>query len=111
MRAARLETQRALQEAGSRIGTLNSLSNALAARSDMMATTRDLYREQYLSLGTRTLLDLLNAEQELHEARFQMATTTHDIRRLNLDCLYSSGLMRQRFAVDPSRLRAADRGG
>lgn len=111
MRAARLETQRALQEAGSRIGTLNSLSNALAARSDMMATTRDLYREQYLSLGTRTLLDLLNAEQELHEARFQMATTTHDIRRLNLDCLYSSGLMRQRFAVDPSRLRAAARGG
>lgn len=112
IRAARLETQRALQEAGSRIGTLNSLSKALAARADMMSTTRDLYREQYLSLGTRTLLDLLNAEQELHEARFQMATTTHDIRRLNLDCLYSSGLMRQRFAVDPSRLRsAAARGG
>ncbi len=92
-------------ESRSQIGTLSRLMSSLELRADMMVKTRDLYREQYVELGTRTLLDLLNAEQELHEARFQSANTVHDIRRLNLNCLYSSGKMRQSFGLQASALR------
>lgn len=103
--AARLDTQRSLLESRSQIGALNRLTSSLAARAEMMVKTRDLYREQYLSLGTRTLLDLLNAEQELHDSRFQIANTVHDVRRLDVSCLYSSGKMRQSFRLNPALLR------
>lgn len=32
--------------------------------------TRELYQQQYLDLGSRPLLDVLNAEQEVYQARF-----------------------------------------
>lgn len=104
--AARYDVQRNLMEARSQIGALNRLMRSLELRAEMMVKTRDLYREQYVELGTRTLLDLLNAEQELHEARFQTANTVHDIRRLDISCLYSSGKTRQSFGVNPAMLRA-----
>ncbi|ERM02995.1 hypothetical protein Q644_13800 [Brucella intermedia 229E] len=79
---------------------------SLESRANMMVKTRDLYREQYLELGgTRTLLDLLNAEQELHESRFQIANTVHDLRRLNISCLYNSGKIRREFGINPAMVR------
>lgn len=105
IRTARLDTQRAMMESRSQIGALSRLMGALETRAGMMSKTRDLYREQYVELGTRTLLDLLNAEQELHEARFQSANTIHDLRRLNISCLYNSGKMREGFKIEVSRLR------
>ncbi|MFC0245617.1 TolC family outer membrane protein [Falsochrobactrum ovis] len=100
IRTARYDVERNLMESRSQVGTLGRLADALQSRASMMIKTRDLYREQYVQLGTRTLLDLLNAEQELHEARFQIANTTHDIRRLNINCLYNSGKIRQQFGVN-----------
>jgi len=102
---ARLDIQRNLLESRSQIGTLSRLLSSLQSRAEMMVKTRDLYREQYLSLGTRTLLDLLNAEQELHDSRFQMANTVHDLRRLRISCLYSSGKARESFDINPAMLR------
>lgn len=104
---ARYDIQRNLMESRSQIGTLNRLMHSLELRADMMVKTRDLYREQYVELGTRTLLDLLNSEQELHEARFQTANTVHDIRRLDISCLYNSGKTRQSFGLNPATLRAS----
>ena len=69
--------------------------------------TRDLYREQYLQLGTRSLLDLLNAEQEYHSARFEQVDSSHDLQRLAVECWYQSGRLADEFALD-TRLR--DRG-
>lgn len=105
VRTARFDIGRSLMEARSQIDTLNRLTASLESRADMMVKTRDLYRKQYLELGTRTLLDLLNAEQELHQSRFQMANTRHDLRRLHISCLYNSGEMRESFHIDPSMLR------
>ncbi len=107
--SARIDTERNLMESRSQIGTLNRLMGSLQSRADMMVKTRDLYREQYVELGTRTLLDLLNAEQELHQARFQSANTVHDIRRLDINCLYSSGKMRQSFGLQTAALQTAGR--
>ena len=41
----------------------------LSSRMKTIMETRSLYREQYLSLGNRNVLDLLNAEQEISRAR------------------------------------------
>lgn len=104
IRRARYDAQRNLMESQSQIGTLSRLLSTLSTRTTMMITTRDLYRDQYIELGTRTLLDLLNAEQELHQAKFQAANVAHDINRLNLLCTYNSGKMRQQFQIDISQL-------
>lgn len=105
IRTARLGVQTDLAGARSQIDALNRLIGSLRSRADLMVETRDLYRQQYIELGTRTLLDLLNAEQELHEAQFQIADSVHDLRNLNISCLYSSGLMRQSFGIEPFALR------
>jgi len=102
---AQYDVDRNLMEARSQIGTLGRLMGSLESRADMMVKTRDLYREQYVELGTRTLLDLLNAEQELHESRFQIANTIHDLRRLNISCLYNTGKVRKEFGVNPKMVR------
>ena len=79
----------------------------LAARVQSTQRTRDLYREQYLQLGTRSLLDLLNAEQEFHGARFEQAESVHEVQRLAVECLYQSGRLREAFGlVDAGELVA-----
>ncbi len=103
--AARFETGRSLNEARGQVASLKQLLSSLASRNDMMIETRNLYREQYVQLGTRTLLDLLNAEQELHAARFDAVRTEHDLRRLDADCLFSSGMARKAFRLNGSVVR------
>jgi adhesin transport system outer membrane protein len=49
----------------------------LGERKASIAATRDLYREQY-KLGTRSILDLLNSEQEFHTAALDEETAKHD---------------------------------
>lgn len=71
--------------------------------------TRDLYREQYLQLGTRSLLDLLNAEQEYHGARFEQVDNAHDLLRLAVECWYQSGRLADEFSLD-TRLRDVSQG-
>jgi len=70
-----------------------------AAREESMELTRGMYREQYLQLGTRSLLDLLNAEQEYYGARSDQIDTTYEMMRLGIDCLFHTGRLRQIFAV------------
>ncbi|MDR2991723.1 MAG: TolC family outer membrane protein [Burkholderiaceae bacterium] len=49
----------------------------LGERKASIKETRDLYREQY-KLGTRSILDLLNAEQEYYQAALDEETAKHD---------------------------------
>ena len=104
-RQARLETGQRLAEAQQQIVSLSALLDTLAARQGDMVETGKLYRLQYLDMGTRTLVDLLNAEQELQQARFDSVNTMHDLRRLQLDCLYYSGRSRDAFALTGTRFR------
>jgi len=72
----------------------------LAARVRSILDTRNLYQEQYLQLGSRSVLDLLNAEQEYHAARFEEIESEHEMRRLSIHCLYHSNRLRQTLALD-----------
>ncbi len=64
-----------------------------------------LYGRQYLELGTRPLLDLLNAEQEIHQSRFDLVNTQADLQRLQIDCFYNSGAIRRVFGIDHSAIQ------
>jgi adhesin transport system outer membrane protein len=102
---ARLQLKRALAEANSQVGDLGRMLRSLGHRAEMMQETRELYRRQYFELGTRTLLDLLNAEQEFYAVQFENVRASHDLRRLWVDCLYNSGQIRKAFSLTGKSIR------
>ena len=103
--AARNEVGQSLAATQTQIAGLSQLLGTLAERQDNMVETGKLYRLQYLDMGTRTLVDLLNAEQELQQARFDAANTQHDLRRLAVECLYVSGQARDDFGLTGTSIR------
>lgn len=104
-RRARIETGQRLAEAQQQIDSLSRLVATLTSRETNMRETGRLYRIQYLEMGTRTLVDLLNAEQELQQVRFEAVNTAHDLRRLEVDCLFLSGRMRDAFHLTGTTVR------
>ncbi|MEG3173080.1 TolC family protein [Sphingomonas sp. ZB1N12] len=104
-RRARLDTSQGMAEAQQQIDSLTRVIDTLVSRQGNMRETNRLYRIQYLEMGTRTLVDLLNAEQELQQVRFEAINTTQDVRRLQVDCLFLSGRMRDAFGFSGTTLR------
>lgn len=102
---ARLDATRGLAEARVQTSGLTRRLAALRQRQTSISEARSLYGRQYLELGTRPLLDLLNAEQEIHQSHFDLATTEADLRRLQIDCLYNSGGLRRAFALEDRTLQ------
>ncbi|MCY1540501.1 type I secretion outer membrane protein, TolC family [compost metagenome] len=58
-----------------------------------------MYREQYLSLGTRSLLDLLNAEQEIFQAETDEVNAVHDLWLAQVEFISVTGQMRNIFQL------------
>jgi adhesin transport system outer membrane protein len=106
--AARLAVRQGLLEARDQISSLTQRLSTLDFRERSISETRDLYRQQYLELGTRPLLDLLNAEQEIHQARMDRENTASDLRRLKIDCLYNTGALRTAFQIDNSTIQGME---
>jgi outer membrane protein, adhesin transport system len=102
---ARNDAAQRLAEARGQVPSLERLLATLDARRGNMRQTGDLYRLQYLQMGTRTLVDLLNAEQEFHQVRFDAANVEHDLRRIQIDCLYQSGRLRDAFGLTGTAVR------
>lgn len=96
---AMLESSRSLAEAANQLAGLEQQLKLLGGREQTMKATRDLYEVQYRDLGTRTLLDLLDAADEFHGARFQNVNVEHDIADLKVECTFFSGNQRQAFAI------------
>jgi len=97
---ARLEALQGFTDAKSQVDGWASRAPVLQTRVHSIDATRALYREQYLQLGTRSLLDLLNAEQEYHSARIDQAQGLHQQYRLAVQCLYFSDRLRGAFGLD-----------
>ncbi|HCR1551591.1 TPA: TolC family outer membrane protein [Pseudomonas aeruginosa] len=96
---ARLNARQELQQARSQVLKLHSSLGAQSLRERAINETRVLYRQQYLELGTRPLLDLLNAEQEAYLSRIEQQTTLNNLRRLQINCLYSAGHLSRSFGA------------
>ena len=98
--SARLTVARDLRIAQSQSIGLQRNISILDARLSAISETRNLYRKQYSSLGTRTLVELLNSEEELNQARTEKNNTRFDLYSLHVDCLYTVGEMRSAFNLD-----------
>ena len=106
--AARLQARQGLFEAQAQTASLDRRLGSLQYRQTSIVEARELYGQQYLELGTRPLLDLLNAEQEIHQSRFDLANTEADLRRLQVDCLYSTGALRSAYRIDRSTIQGVE---
>lgn len=110
--AATLDAQTSWNQSSAQVLSLNALLKSLESRQPMMRETRDLYQRQFLDLGTRTLLDVLNADQELHAARFDAINTRFDLYKLNIECAYAAGRLRDLFGLTSGAAsRVEDAGG
>ena len=101
---ARLKTLQKIDEADAQIRMLAGRDQILQAQERSAEQTRELYREQYVSLGTRSLVDLLNAAQELHMARYDRANLRYDQAMLKLECMNASGALREHFDINVESL-------
>ena len=106
--AARLQARRGLAEAMAQTSGLGRRLSSLEARQVSIQEARMLYGRQYLDLGTRPLLDLLNAEQEIYQSRFELAGTRSDLLRLDVDCLYNTGALRTAFGLEGRNLQGVE---
>ncbi|MGL4673319.1 MAG: TolC family protein, partial [Wohlfahrtiimonas sp.] len=57
------------------------------------------YKQQYLELGTRTLVDLLNSEQEYHRAQVDVVNNRFDIIQTQLECSYRQGKLAESLNI------------
>jgi len=105
---ALLELSRLYRETRDRTRSLASTLVLQDERHASIVKTQELYRHQYLSLGTRTLLDILNTEQEIFQTRVDKQNTLFDLRRLQIDCLYSVGGLREMFRIGDALSRRAE---
>ncbi|MBT0731482.1 TolC family outer membrane protein [Rosenbergiella nectarea subsp. apis] len=108
IKAAQLE---AYQKLATSQDEANNLGQTLVIQQRQQALgekTLGLYQDQYLQLGTRPLLDLLNVDQEIFQAKFSQAQTLAQLNSLQLDCLFSTGMMRSVFRLDNRRIQGVD---
>lgn len=102
---ARLQAERtsALDDLHSyreQVGGLERRIAVLAERVASITQTRDLYWEQYLALGTRNALDLLNAEQEIGQSREELENARHDLWLAQMRHLLAAGRARQVLGLE-----------
>ena len=94
----RAEARRKIVENTSQIAALHESLQAKRQREAESIRTRDLYRLQYLELGSRSFSDLLSAESEIHQTRIDILSAELTIATMSFDCLYYSGHLLKFFA-------------
>lgn len=108
VRSAQLEVRQQLSAAQSASVSLEQALQIQARQQILTQKTRELYQQQYLDLGSRPFLDVLNAEQEVYQARFTQQETESQLRTLQLDCLYNTGRTRQQFALNNQSIQGVE---
>lgn len=104
----RLEVRQKLQESRSQILSLMSTLQIQSRQEALSQRTRELYQQQYLDLGSRPLLDVLNAEQEVYQARFTQLQTAGQLHQLQINCLYNTGRLRHAFDLDNRTIQSVE---
>lgn len=104
-RSVLLDVERSLRESKAQSAVLSRRMKYLDERYEDIVKTQELYRQQYLSLGTRTLLDILNTEAEIYQSLFDIKNNHYELQRLQIDCLHSVAEIRDAFAIDPGLMQ------
>ena len=100
--------------AGDQARSLREQAVGARARTEMLVKrklgilrVRDLYREQY-TLGTRSILDLLNAEQEIYQAATEEETVRHDLWQSVVSYIGVAGLGRSFYGLDNTTIQGLE---
>lgn len=95
----KLQVQRQLSELFNQYQSIRLRETLLSERVQNISGTKGLYKKQYLDLGSRTLVDLLNSEQEYHQARVDVLNSEFDKKALQIECAYTKGLLANSFGL------------
>lgn len=104
----RLDVRQKLMESRSQALSLAGAIQVLKRQEELTARTRELYQQQYLDLGSRPLLDVLNAEQEVFQARFSQQQILSQLHQLQLNCLYNTGKVRAAFGLEHRNIQSLE---
>lgn len=112
--AARKRIDTALLNADDRVrGYREQLQGArerlsvLSNRKKTISEVRNLYREQY-TLGTRSILDLLNAEQEIYQSAQDEETVRHDLWEAWVGLVAATGLSRSVYGIQSADMNSTE---
>ncbi|ABI57510.1 outer membrane efflux protein [Alkalilimnicola ehrlichii MLHE-1] len=105
---ARLDADQRLQQAAEQAAALAERMGVLARRIETLDELRDLHQSQYLRAGTRSLMNLLDVEQDYFQARFDQLDLRHDQKARQVDCLSAVGALGVTFELDDRRPEAID---
>lgn len=83
---------------------LQILDGALSRQVNYLDEMRELYRRQFLDLGSRSLRELLDIEEEFFQIRLDMIGNRADIEVARLGCLRAAGEVRSHFGLEGKTL-------
>lgn len=101
---ARLAAEDALSRAQEQAGGARMRQNILGQRMLSIDETRALYREQY-TVGTRSVLDLLNAEQERYQAAADQEAARHDFWQGLINYIGAAGRSREAYQLNNTSIQ------
>lgn len=81
--------------------------DVLISQQSISVRTKELYQEQY-KLGTRTVVDLLNAEQSIHSASMQIETNRYDIYSSLVQFIAVSGNARDVYQLNNMTIQGVE---
>ncbi|WP_174769916.1 TolC family outer membrane protein [Paraburkholderia hayleyella] len=79
----------------------------LVQRRKSIEQARDIYRDQY-KLGTRSIIDLLNAEQEFYQAQTEEQTTRHEFWSSVVNYVGATGQAREFYGLNHRTVQGID---
>ncbi len=71
---------------------------------NLLVETRDLYRSQYLDLGTREVSELLDNEEELYNRKAELIELEAELTTNRIECAIRNNSLRQTMKVDSASL-------
>ncbi|WP_306154317.1 TolC family protein [Roseovarius sp. MMSF_3281] len=99
-----------LEESLGERGLLRSLAagkqkrELLERQISLVSETRELYRSQYLDLGTRQLSELLDNEEEYYSRKAELVQLQSELARTRLECAVRSGRLRSALGLEGTRI-------
>lgn len=89
-----------------RLNELEQRMKLLDSRNLSLKDVTRLYQEQYVALGQRSIIDLLNADQEWHQSRRDYAAAKYDYLATSISCASQLGRFRESLQLSNESLRS-----
>lgn len=86
-------------DAGTEMTNARALIASAKTQTRLLDETRTLYRSQYFDMGTRSLTDLLNAEEDYYDALIAGSDSERDLDVALLKCHLVNGSLRSAFGL------------